>query len=255
MANAIPVPIRREIIERHQHGETIAEIADALSLSFWGVRQMWRQYRKFGDAGLALQYENSVRDGPRCARVIYRSALWLKRHQRSWGAGLIRVILQQRHPDISIPHPRTFQRWFRAHQLNPVRVQRPSVVRKRATQVHQVWQDATSHVRLADGSSASWISLIDEYSGALLQSEAFPHYIFEAIPAQQGQQALRSVFSTWGKPHALRVDNGPPWEDKQALPSPLTLWLSGLEIAVIHNRPYCPQDNGKVERAHGVVKG
>lgn len=175
MAKAIPVPIRHEIIERHQHGETIAEIADALSLSFWGVRQIWRQYRNEGDAGLALHRERSDRYAPRCARVIYRSALWLKRHHRSWGAGLIRVILQQRHPDVPLPHPRTLQRWFRAHQLNPVRVQRPSVVPERAVQVHQVWQlDATSHIRLADGSPASWISLIDEYSGALLQSEAFP---------------------------------------------------------------------------------
>lgn len=86
------------------------------------------------------------------------------------------------------------------------------------------------------------------------RARLFPHYIFEAVPAQQVQHALRSVFSNWGKPDALRVDNGPPWGDKQALPSPLTLWLRGLGIEVIHNRPYCPQENGKVERAHGVVK-
>lgn len=86
------------------------------------------------------------------------------------------------------------------------------------------------------------------------RARLFPQYIFEAVPAQQVQQALRSVFARWGKPQALRVDNGPPWGDKQALPSSLTLWLIGLNIEVIHNRPYCPQDNGKVERAHGVVK-
>lgn len=175
MAHAIPVPIRREIIERHQRGETLAEIADTLTLSFWGVRQIWRHYRKLGEAGLALHPERSIRRGPRCERVIYRSALWLKRHHRGWGAGLIRVLLQQRYPDVPVPHARTLQRWFRMHQLNPVRAQRAPVERERATHVHQVWQlDATSHVRLADGSPASWISLIDEYSGALLQSEAFP---------------------------------------------------------------------------------
>lgn len=87
------------------------------------------------------------------------------------------------------------------------------------------------------------------------RARLFPHYIFEAVPAQDVQEALRLVFTRWGKPQALRVDNGPPWGDKQGLPSPLVLWLSGLDIEVIHNRPYCPQDNGKVERAHGVVKG
>jgi len=65
---------------------------------------------------------------------------------------------------------------------------------------------------------------------------------------------LRHIFTRWGQPHALRVDNGPPWGDKQHLPTPLTLWLWGLDIEVIHNRPYRPEDNSKVERCHGVVK-
>ena len=82
----------------------------------------------------------------------------------------------------------------------------------------------------------------------------FPHYVFEVVPVQQVQQALRQVFSGWGRPQALRVDNGPPWGNKLDLPSPLTLWLIGLEIDVIHNRPYRPEDNSKVERAHGVIK-
>ncbi len=34
MRQVIPVPIRREIAERHQQGETLAEIAEALQLSF-----------------------------------------------------------------------------------------------------------------------------------------------------------------------------------------------------------------------------
>lgn len=82
-----------------------------------------------------------------------------------------------------------------------------------------------------------------------------PHYIFESVPAVQVQQALREVFTNWGRPQALRVDNGPPWGSQKDLPSALTLWLVGLEINVIHNRPYRPEDNSKIERAHGVVKG
>ena len=86
------------------------------------------------------------------------------------------------------------------------------------------------------------------------KAKFFPHYVFEAVPASDVQSALRRVFTRWGRPQALRVDNGSPWGNCHALPSPLTLWLSGLGIEVIHNRPYCPQQNGQVERAHGVVK-
>jgi len=175
MASAIPVPVRREIIERHQRGETLSQIAHALSLSYWGVRQIWRQYREAGEAGLALHVQRSGRRGPRCSRLIYRAALWLKRHHRGWGAGLIRVLLNERYPNQVLPHRRTLQRWFASHQLTQVPPQHPPVPREWAQQVHQVWQlDATSHIRLADGSPASWLSLIDEYSGALLMSEAFP---------------------------------------------------------------------------------
>lgn len=50
------------------------------------------------------------------------------------------------------------------------------------------------------------------------------------------------------------MDNGPPWGNRQHLPSALTLWLVGLDIEVIHNRPYSPTENGRVERTHGTVK-
>ena len=81
-----------------------------------------------------------------------------------------------------------------------------------------------------------------------------PQFVFEAVKATEVQQALRQVFETWGIPNSLRVDNGIPWGSKTHLPSPLCLWLIGLGIEVIHNRPFRPQENGKVERSHGVTK-
>ena len=179
MTQVISVPIRREIIKRHQRGETLPEIAQTLSLSFWGVRRIWRQYQAEGEAGLTLHYDQSGRHGHRCQHLIYRSALWLKRRHPSWGGGLIQVILKQRYPTQTVPHRRTLQRWFRQHQLNPAPPKRPIVERHRAEEVHQIWQlDATSHVHLADRTPASWITLSDEYSGAILQSVAFPPLCF-----------------------------------------------------------------------------
>ncbi len=53
MTSVIPVPLRREIVTRHQAGETLSGIAQQLRLSVWGVRKIWRQYRDKGEAGLA----------------------------------------------------------------------------------------------------------------------------------------------------------------------------------------------------------
>jgi hypothetical protein len=54
-------------------------------------------------------------------------------------------------------------------------------------------------------------------------------------------------------PGSLRVDNGPPWGSPSDLPTDLALWLLGLGVAVHHNRPRHCQENGRVERTHGVL--
>ena len=63
------------------------------------------------------------------------------------------------------------------------------------------------------------------------------------------QEAFRRVFTRWGLPARLQVDNGLPWGCKGDLPAPLALWLVGLGIDVQWSRPAVPQDNGVVERS------
>lgn len=82
----------------------------------------------------------------------------------------------------------------------------------------------------------------------------FPQYQFEAVDARQVQQGLRQIFGRWGLPGAIRVDNGQPWGCRSDLPSELMLWLLGLRVPLLHNRPYQPTDNARVERTHGTTK-
>lgn len=67
------------------------------------------------------------------------------------------------------------------------------------------------------------------------------------------QGAIREFFRGWGVPQRLRVDNGYPWGKQVDLPSGLALWLMGVGVTVIWNRPHHPQENAKVERQHGLV--
>ena len=68
------------------------------------------------------------------------------------------------------------------------------------------------------------------------------------------QQALITIFKNHGVPRWIKVDNGRPFGDPQIeLIPPLALWLIGLGIKVIWNRPATPQDNAKVERSQGVM--
>jgi hypothetical protein len=68
------------------------------------------------------------------------------------------------------------------------------------------------------------------------------------------QAMLRRTFQRWGLPDRLRVDNGHPWGSRNDLPTGLGLWLIGLGVTMIWNKPRCPQMNGVVERSQGVTQ-
>ena len=180
MPSAIPVPIRQEIIHQHHQGASLAQIAAALSLSYWSVRNIVRRYRQQGEAGLVPNYDNCGGQGPRYDRRLYRGARWLKRHHPTWGAGLIAVLLQRRWVLLCLPSVRTIQRWIAPYQQQaPTKTTPPASHRERASFVHEVWQlDATSHQRLADGSGVSWITVVEEVSGSHLASQCFPPLCF-----------------------------------------------------------------------------
>ncbi len=68
------------------------------------------------------------------------------------------------------------------------------------------------------------------------------------------QQALRAWFGRWGLPAQLRVDNGAPWGSWGDLPPEVALWVIGLGVTMVWNRPRHSQDNAVIERAHGVCQ-
>lgn len=69
------------------------------------------------------------------------------------------------------------------------------------------------------------------------------------------QGVLRGWFARWGLPDELRLDNGAPWGAAgRDFPPDLALWLLGLGIEPVWNRPRHKQGNAVVERAHGVCQ-
>jgi hypothetical protein len=74
------------------------------------------------------------------------------------------------------------------------------------------------------------------------------------VERREVQAVLRTWFAQWGVPAQLRVDNGHPWGGWNDLPPDLALWLLGLGIAIVWNRPRHSQGNAVVERAHGVCQ-
>ena len=84
--------------------------------------------------------------------------------------------------------------------------------------------DAKENLVLRDGSPGCYLTITDEHSGAGLAALVFPPGRISQLPLDQLRQRLIDTFARWGKPGAMRVDNGLP------LGSPtrqLTPWLCG----------------------------
>jgi hypothetical protein len=77
----------------------------------------------------------------------------------------------------------------------------------------------------------------------------FPPSVWNEVPPPTVQKQFRQVFTRWGRPESLRLDNGHPWANWNDLPTALALWLVGLGVDLIFNPPRQPQHNGVVEKS------
>jgi hypothetical protein len=175
MPKPIPVVIRMQVIERHQAGEGLNQIAQTLGIPYESVRKVWRVYRIEGR--IAPNYAACGPQGVKASERVYRGARFLKRLHPRWGAGLIRQVLVEKWPQEQIPHERTLQRWFRVANLNPPPAKPSGQARLgRGKAAHNVWEmDSREGIELASGEKVSWLLVTDEASGAVLSGGVFPH--------------------------------------------------------------------------------
>ncbi len=154
---------------------------------------------------------------------------------------------------VSSPAARTIRRHLQRAGLQPAPAgRRPASFPRipRAERPHQGRQiDASEDLRLQGNQRACWLRVVDECSGAFLQTVVFPGARWENVERRPIQDSLRQIFSRWGLPERLRVDNGYPWGSSGDFPPELALWLIGLGVDMCWIPPACPQQNGVVERS------
>ncbi len=179
MPAALPIPVRKEIVERRSRGESFRQIARVMELSYDSVRAIWRHWKRYDQLG--PHYEACRKPGPRKPEDVVTRALALKRGHARWGAGLIWLLLGDEFDAQDLPSERSLQRWFRQAGLGraPTTQHRTAYVRRGQT-AHEVWAvDAKEKMGLADGSQVSWLTISDEASGAILHAAGFPPQALE----------------------------------------------------------------------------
>lgn len=175
MPAALPLELRRQIVEGHQQGKTLHQISLACGLAYVTVKGIWTHWVKYGK--LTPNYEAARQRGTRKYKALYEDSLRIKKAHPTWGGGLIRLELSKQFPGTALPSVRSLQRWFRQAGINrrlKAEHKGASSV-KRGQRVHEVWAvDAKEKIRLQSGARASWLVISDEASGAILTATSFP---------------------------------------------------------------------------------
>jgi hypothetical protein len=115
---------------------------------------------------------------------------------------------------------------------------------------NECWQADVTHWRLADGSQAEIVNVIDDHSRLAVASR-----VFTSVTAPKVLKVFREAGARWGLPAALLSDNGcvfTTWH--RGGPNLMQAELLALGIDYRHSRPYHPQTCGKIERFHQTMK-
>src|SRR4051794_33886990 len=181
MGGALPMHLRSLIIEQlTKAGCSMIAVSKEHGLSYSTVRKLRKRYQEEGINGLKPHYERCGPQQPKSEALIYRCALWLKRHHTNWGAGVILVLLHDHYPQIHLPTERSLQYWFKARHLYPPKgliTTAASDAELAAAAVYDTWQiDAKEKLHLGSKGEqkACYLSVVDVKSGSLLKAVVFP---------------------------------------------------------------------------------
>jgi len=182
----------------------------------------------------------------------------LRKRHPFWGPRKLRAILVGTSGKGMVPSHSTLARWLRRWRLVQ-RVRRQTrhgpLIKaprwRKATRANAVWTaDFKGWFRLGDGTRIEPLTIRDLRSRYVLKVSLLNQQsVAASLPI------FREVFSRYGMPKAIRVDNGSPFGSKgPAGLTRLSAWwvLLGIEVQFI--RPGHPEDNGTHEQFHRVMK-
>ena len=174
-----------------------------------------------------------------------------REHPTKGGHVLARILKDRGHN--SVPSKSTITAILRRHQLiEPSEsLKHKPYKRFEHERPNQLWQmDFKGHIPVVSGGRCHPLTVLDDHSRFSLGVRACADERTQTV-----HDHLTSIFSHYGMPNTILVDNGSPWGSDVDHPfTPLTVWLVQLGVRVVHSRPYHPQTLGKLERFHRSLK-
>ncbi len=246
----------RYLVEAHVlEGRSVAELAAAHGVHRSWIYKLLARYREGGLEALEPR-SRRPRSSPAAISAEVEEAILRLREQlasagHDAGAHTIAAHLVAELP--AVPSVSTIWRVLKRHGLIEAQPQkRPhcSRIRFEADLPNEMWQADVTAWRLADGSVAEILNLIDDHSRLFLGSDAY-----QRVKAADVVASFHKAAQLHGLPHSLLSDNGAVFtgsyrKGKVLLESE----LERLGVLFKNSRPYHPQTCGKVERLHQTLK-
>lgn len=210
------------------------------------------RWRKEGDDGLADRSRRPISSPNKTETSLEELVIELRRKHPQWGGRKIRRRL------LNLGHAPPSASTITAILNRRGMISEEESAKHRALgsferlTPNDLWQvDFKGEFPLAAGENCFPLTLLDDHS-------RFSLGVFACANQQRVtvQDCFREVFSLYGLPGAIYVDNGNPWGTKGMAMrhTQFTAWLLRHDVQVIHGRPYHPQGRGKLERFHRTLK-
>ena len=246
------------IQQTRARGTSMAGLCKQFKISRKTAYKWLGRYRKKGWRGLQNR-PPVARKLPQKIGVKWRRRVrCLRRRHRSWGPRKLHHWLKLRHGPRGLPAPATLGRWLRAWGLVGRRRFRrppgPRVSRSARPPVgaaNDVWTaDFKGWFRLGDGTRVEPLTVRDGFSRYTLTVHLLRQQnVAATLPV------FRRLFGRYGRPRAIRVDNGSPFGSKGPRGwTRLSAWWIKQGITVEFIRPGHPEDNAGHEQFHRVLK-
>lgn len=216
------------------------------------------RYKEAGVAGLAVLSSARHTPPPAMDPAVAAALLALRGRQPTWGPRKLLVELTLDDPGTIWPAASTVGDLLRRTGESKPRRHRRTGEPRSATPLiepsapNESWAaDFKGWFRTADGVRCEPFTVSDGYSRYLLACQSVPRVTLALV-----QPILIQLFQTHGLPRALRTDNGNPFARRDGLGglARLSVWLLKLNVWPDRIQPGRPDQNGRHERMHRVLR-
>ena len=188
---------------------------------------------------------------------IVAMVLAARRKFPKWGPRKLKDFLSKQHPKVVIPAASTIGSILQRQMLTRPRKHRrakvPAYTRPFATctEPNMVWcVDFKGHFRTKNGERVYPLTIMDAYSRFIIRCVGVRN-----PDGIEVKRVFESAFREYGRPAAIRSDNGPPFASKAAGGlSWLSAWWVCMGIVPERIEPGHPEQNGRHERMHRTLK-